>query len=193
MTTHVLDQLPLWVGGDLEAAEMAAVDRHMEGCPTCRAASEDLRASQAWTQEAMASPFGAADHARLRRAVMDRVVVESRPRPRSPRMRPSLLAAAAALLLASLTWALHQPRPATPVPVTGPAVPAPAPQDPKPAPPLPHPAFARVAPAPARAEPPTTPTGPTRIEFQTADPTIRIIWLAQAKPLPETESSTEKP
>lgn len=192
MTIHVLDQLPLWAGSDLEAAEMTAVDRHLEECPTCRAAAEDLRTSQAWLQEAMAPPFGVADHARLRRAVMDRVEVEPRPRPRPPRLRPSLLAAAA-LLLASFTWALHRPRPVALVPVAGPAVPEPAPPDPKPAPLQPHPLAIRVAPAPVRPEPPTASAGPTRIEFQTADPTIRIIWLAQAKPLPETEPSTEKP
>lgn len=197
MTSHVLDLLPLWAGDDLGTAEMAAVDRHLEGCPACRAAAEDLRASRAWLREAMAAPFGVADHARLRRALMDRVAAEPRPRPLSPRMRISLLAAAA-LLLASLTWALRQPQPTAPV--AGPAVPEPALPGSKPALPQPHPLAARATPAPARRtpasareEPPSPPATPARIEFQTADPNIRIIWLAQAKPLPETEPSTEHP
>jgi hypothetical protein len=36
------------------------------------------------------------------------------------------------------------------------------------------------------------PEAPTRIEFQTADPTIRIIWLARATPLPEANPSTQE-
>ena len=51
-------------------------------------------------------------------------------------------------------------------------------------------------PAPRRiqeAEPPAQ-DPPTRIEFQTADPNIRIIWLAQAKPLPDaTHPLSEEP
>jgi hypothetical protein len=34
--------------------------------------------------------------------------------------------------------------------------------------------------------------GPARIEFQTADPTIRIIWLTQTRSLPETHPSLEE-
>ncbi|MBK8790199.1 MAG: zf-HC2 domain-containing protein [Holophagaceae bacterium] len=193
MTLHVLHQLPLWVEGDLDAADMAAVDRHLAQCPDCRSAAEGLRASQIQLREAMVSPFGTADRERLRRQVMAQVRAEAAAKPvRRLMPRSALLAAcAASLLLAIFLW---RQGPAVEVPQ-----PTPAPSAPQ-QPPQPPPALAlqqdRTPPttrgpaASPREAPP--PASPTRIEFQTADPTIRIIWLAQSNPLPDATPSLEE-
>lgn len=195
MTTHVLDQLPLWVEGDLSPEAAAAVDRHLAGCPACREAADRLRQSQAWLREALASPFDAADQDQLRQTVMERIRTEPLPgAARRAALTPALLAAAAVLVVAVLTWNRPQGK-AAPNPVAGsapgsatgtPEVPAPA----QPLPPrlqLARAAHAQAQPQ-ARLRPDSAPLPrgePARIEFQTADPTIRIIWLAQATPLPD--------
>ncbi|HEX4846168.1 MAG TPA: zf-HC2 domain-containing protein, partial [Geothrix sp.] len=171
MTIHVLDQLPLWVEGDLATAEMAAVDRHLGDCPACRAAADRLRTSQAWLREALAPPFDAGDHESLRHRVMDQIRAERRPSERRLRTRPALLAACAAILLvATLTWRQERPAPGPPAPMAAlKSNPEPAPE----APSLARAEPARIAPRSARppmavAPADTPPEAPARIEFQTA-------------------------
>jgi len=194
MTRHVLDQLPLWVEGDLDPTGMATVDRHLNLCPDCRYAAMGLRASQDQLREALASPFTTADRERLRGRVMAQILAEGSTKPtRRLIPRSALLAAAAAsLLLAGLLW---RPGPAAVVPEPGPVPTAPqaSPQQPPPtmaAQRSPLPLRIRGSAGSPQEAPP--PTGLARIEFQTADPTIRIIWLAQSKPLPDTTPSTEE-
>jgi len=203
MTPHVLHQLPLWVEGDLDAADMAAVDRHLAQCPECRAAAEDLRASQDLLREAMASPFETADRERLRGQVMAQVRAEAAAKPaRRLIPRSALLAAcAASLLLTVFVWRrghevveggtpqlMPPPLPEAVLPSSPPDLPSNTVR--RQAASLPHP---RGRPAPRQDLEPASQGEPARIEFQTADPNIRIIWLAQAKPLPETDPFPEKP
>lgn len=193
MTLHVLHQLPLWVEGDLDAADMAVVDHHLDQCPDCRSAAENLRASQIQLREAMVSPFEASDRERLRRQVMVQVRAETTAKPvRRLLPRFALLAACAASLL--LTVFLWRRNPAVIV-----QHPAAVPNTPR-QPPQPPPAVSVRLDSPSHhtlgtlaplREPPS-PLGPTRIEFQTADPTIRIIWLAQSNPLPDATPSLEE-
>jgi len=193
MTPHVLPQLPLWVDGDLDAASLAAVEHHLVQCPDCREAAESLRASQNLLREAMVPPFGVSDRERLRRQVMAQVRAETPAKPvRRLLPRAALLAACAASLL--LTVFLWRRNPAVIVqhPAAVPNTPR-HPQQPPPAvavrqdSPLHHTLGSL---APLREAPP--PLGPARIEFQTADPTIRIIWLAQSKPLSDTTPPSEE-
>jgi hypothetical protein len=188
MTRHVLDRLPLWIVGDLEDTEMAAVDRHLAQCPGCRAEAERLSCSQGWLREVMASPFGAPDGDRLRRQVMAQIRAEAGAKPTHrlcPRSAVLLAACAASLLLGIFLWR------------QGPVVPVPLPAC---VPKLPRPPLQPMPSTTARRQDPRSPhprrpatisgedppqVGPARIEFQTADPTIRIIWLAQATPLPD--------
>lgn len=185
MTSHVLDQLPLWVEGDLAPADQAAVEAHLTACPACRAEADRIQTTQAWLREALAPPFGPKDHAALQAAVLVRLAVRE-PAPPLPSRRPALLAGlAAALALVAVARLLSPRAPGTPERPAG-APPAAAPSPP--VQPVRAPTEAR-APSPPRARPQPaapTPDAPARIEFQTADPTIRIIWLAQAKPLPDT-------
>ena len=187
-TPHVLDLLPQWVEGDLSSLDRAHVQAHLALCPSCRVEADHFSTSQAWLREALATPFEAADRDRLRRSVMDQIRAESAPDFHgSFRPRPAILAAcAAALLVATLTWrqerpsVMPHPEPQTTAPTT--ATPARA------EPPLhsTHRNTARAAPHPTRESTPAAQNGPSRIEFRTSDPTVRIIWLARATPLPDT-------
>ncbi len=40
----ILDRLPDWVANRLDPVETASIERHLEGCPDCRAEAELLRA-----------------------------------------------------------------------------------------------------------------------------------------------------
>ncbi|WP_026852924.1 anti-sigma factor family protein [Geothrix fermentans] len=195
MTLHVLDQLPLWVEGDLSAADLAAVEHHLAKCPACHAVAERLRTSQVWLREAMQPPFVPIDHEHLRHAVMAQIRTEAAAKPvhRLAAIRPTLLAACvASLLIATLIWRQEHATVSLPPLGVPSALPAGSATQTAPVvtPPMARQDLARVAPlkAPLRRpeEPVSSPIeGPARIEFQTANPNIRIIWLAQAKPLPE--------
>lgn len=194
MTIHVLDQLPLWVEGDLSGLDTETVQAHLDLCGSCRAAAEQLRTSQAWLREALVPPFAPIDHENLRRAVIVQIRMEAAAQPVRRLARPALLAAcAASLLVGTLVW--RQEHAAVTLPPLGTPSALPAEPATQAAPAIPPPMVrqgaARVArlkvPLRKSEEPASPPVeGPVRIEFQTADPNVRIIWLAQAKPLPET-------
>lgn len=201
MTVHVLDQLPLWVVGDLSAADLAQIEGHLAECPACAAAAEGLHTSQAWLREALAPPFVPIDHENLRHAIMAQIRTEAAAKAvHRLAIRPALLAAcAASLLIATLIWRRDRPAvasaPGIPasmatlrpgVEPTQEASPRLARHDPARV--LLPPTRPRTAVAPADSPP----EGPARIEFQTADPTIRIIWLARATPLPDTNPSLQE-
>ena len=194
---HVLDRLPFWIAGDLDAPETEAVQAHLNQCLDCRAAADGMREGRAWLREALEPPFDATDHARLRGAILAQICHAEPPR-RTSRLTPRaaiLVTTAAALVVLALTHPLRHLQPVPPLPAPPPptgtgisalqAASGTAPSRPGP------PRLVR-----ARAAPRQTPdeaTGPTRIEFQTSDPTIHIIWLAQATPRPEPDLSQEEP
>jgi hypothetical protein len=200
MTTgHVLEQLPLWVERDLDPQDTEAIEIHLAHCPACRVEAERLRTSQAWLREALGSPFEASDQVQLRRAVMAQIRSEPPRRPvRRLTSRPAFLAACAATLLVAVGLLLRlEPPGRTLPPVAGPSTAAPPPAQPGPPRPLAVRTQAHAAPNPGALRPPAAPSppdreAPARIEFQTADPTIRIIWLAKAKPQPTTNPSLEE-
>ncbi|HJV49090.1 MAG TPA: hypothetical protein VJ549_07430, partial [Geothrix sp.] len=183
------------------AADLALLEGHLAECPTCQAAAESLRTSQAWLREALAPPFVPIDHENLRLAVITQLRTEAAAKPvRRLATRPALLAACAvSLLIATLVWR-RGPREAVqlfglegpPAPKTMAVAPPPdaqpshAPREtPRLAQPSPRMALTQKAGSPPPAE-------PARIEFQTADPNIRIIWLARATPLPDTNPSLQE-
>lgn len=173
MSTHVLDLLPLWVEGDLPTGEALQVEAHLSGCETCRAAAEALRSSQAWLKEAPGAPFEAADHARFRGEVMASLRQATRKR-RAFRLRAALAVAAAALcaLLGTLrSRGRTADLPAPTVARTGPTSPVLPPQ-PAQGERTRHPSARRRPEAPVRPLPALA-----RIDLQTSNPQIRIIWL----------------
>lgn len=204
-TAHVLEELPLWVGGDLAEREAAAVRAHLGHCSVCFKAAEALRESRAWIQEADAPPFTFEERRRLRLDVMARLQADPPRKGRGampfPGLRPLLLGAAALGLFLAVkglprspsdrrnqvaVQALPQFQPARsgPVPASSAA-------------PIPHPRTARAR-APVKPAEDSAPSEAplSRIEFQTSNPQIRIIWLAraegaQAEPHPSPDHATD--
>ena len=192
-TPHVLNQLPLWIEGDLSEAEARPVSDHLESCPSCRACAEALRESQTWLKDVPPLPFEDPDFAQVRRRVLEQLATDSTAPARIKRApqtlwRPLLVAAASLLfILLASRGNLQKPQPviALPPPPSQAPEPPPTPSlppvpttprvthgpSPNPGPiPLPRPSQG----AEPLKEPPTT---AIRIELQTPNPNIRIIWL----------------
>jgi hypothetical protein len=142
-----------------------------------------LLESQAWLRGAPSAPFTGEDQLAFRRDVMARIQAEGRaPRSlRQPFPWKMALLAAAGLLVAWLSQGLrHRPGKEAAPPVRE-AVLTPAELPPKPAP------ATAVGALPTRhLNPRATPAAlpesgePARIELQTDNPNVRIIWLARA-------------
>jgi anti-sigma factor RsiW len=164
-TVHVQNAL---LQGDLDASESAAVRAHLAECGKCRALDAALRESQAWLREDSEPPFSPEERLQLRRDVMARI----QPRRPTRNLRPLLLLAAAlGLLWVGRRWVHQESVPSLPPPVQAqilPAANAPVPQ--------PRPTHPRRVASPERPSVPDTTLA--RIELQTEDPNIRIIWLA---------------
>lgn len=193
-------RIALWVGGDLEPARAAAVERHLEGCAGCRDRAETMRRSLAALRALDARACEGLDGVRLRPLA-----------PRVGRRRrlaaPLAVATAvtAAVLVSAVVVALldRRPSPARPEPVRVARLSAPAARPAEPVlrrpgtggprvvpPPLPSPAVvapegvAAVAPgldrtpesAPAAAQ-----AASYTIKVLTEDPDIVIYWVVDPK------------
>ena len=191
MTLHPApEQLALWAGGDLPVALRPQVERHLEACGACREAVQELRASVAWLQAS--PPDVQEDLLELRQAVMARIRTEGPSVRRAlPRVHwagwalPTLILAAASLILVVAHPFRGNPAPASMKIPVGPA--ERSWQEPPPAPgrvPGSHPPRALATP-PRRPEPspwlPPASAPVARIELQTPNPNIRVIWLAPAR------------
>ena len=196
--------LPLFVGDDLAPREADALRAHLAGCPSCAAQAADFAESRAWLQSLQAPESDARQLDDLRSAVLGAIRAE-RPRAgwfdrwRAPHWA---LFAAGLLLLAGLAWLMRgaglQPAPTK---KEDSALRNPAPDE-KEAIALGNPAQTRkhfragTKPAPRRQpRPSATPTDLAaadgemlRIEMQTEDPNIRIIWFA---PKPGASTNTK--
>jgi len=186
--------LALESGGDLPGARDRALASHLEVCRRCRAFSEELALAVAWMRSAAEPVISEADYAAMRREVWRRI--ESGRGARSSSFGAGRLVLAAAGLLAavlSLFLLARKSPQESPVASARPAV-----VEPPPAPPNPTVSSAGPAPSPAHAaEPvrvavsrpprsarrrPVAPAGDSaveRIEFRTANPNVRIIWLVR--------------
>ena len=180
--------LPLLAGEDLEPDARRRAAAHLERCPRCRAVERDLTEARRWLQSATSPPLTENVYAALRRDVW-RQIEARRLAPERVSAGPGRLVLAGggilAAALAALLIARRGPEPlrhdtASPVPsriaetfpkASWPAVESPA-----------HPAVAPpVAASRARSEPssPQLESGAVRIEFRTANPNVRIIWLVR--------------
>ena len=199
-TPHNLEQLPLWVEGDLSEGEASSVQAHLAQCSTCRKTVEAIRASQAWLKKDEPSPFTLGDRQELRREVMARIQADHLKRTPAGRVflktRPLLLLAVAFGLFFAVTGL--QRRQQKPAVLVAEQVPPPPVSAPVPAPP----SFTRRAPVRATPAPRTairseamvaSESALSRIEIQTGNPQIRIIWLARAEPTPAApDPSTDR-
>lgn len=91
---HVTDRLPRWLGAEMDAAERASVEAHLDACPACREEADALDA--VWRELAAAEPQAAT--ASVWPAVRGRTVAGSGGWffGRRPLARAALAAAAAA-------------------------------------------------------------------------------------------------
>jgi len=189
MTCRKMDKaLPLFVGRDLDPARMKEVAEHLAACDRCRGLHAELAAGRAFLEASPAAPLSEADDAALRRAVWSRIETGAgRP---APGAAGRLILASAGLLAAALAAILvvharpestRAPGRSGGAPREEPAVAAlPAPVREEPSAPLA--AATSVGDMPRKAIRPAG-RGPEsrvdRIEFQTANPDVRIIWLVK--------------
>jgi hypothetical protein len=198
--------IPLYVEGDLAARESRTVGLHLGSCRTCAAAEREYQESQRWLRSYQPPDFGDAFFQELNRTVLGDIKTS-----RSASWlqgvvwgwsrHPSLAAALVVLVLVVLGAMLlagkstrRDDRPEriakdTQPEVTQPAGPAELPH--KPLGPSvvrqgPRPRPRQVAASRRRPEAHRAESGATliRIEFQTSDPDIRIIWV---NPTTDTE------
>lgn len=211
--------LPLHAGDDLSPRESAGVEAHVEACATCAAALEELRAVRAAFRDVPAPRFGSEFHADVRRAVRSRLVDERRDPSFPQRLQAVFEAswavpiAATVVVLAFALWAAVAFRRPAEAPVASAPTPRRESPDARPAArPIaapPHVASVASPPAtsrrfvPARRAPRDLPAGAAmpgpalaRIEIQTPNPNVRIIWLANRPPTdaptPEEPTSFEE-
>jgi hypothetical protein len=72
----VAGSLPLYVGHDLDAGRARDVSEHLARCERCRALEAGLRESRAWLESAPPPPLDESDHSAVRRGVWQRIEAE---------------------------------------------------------------------------------------------------------------------
>jgi hypothetical protein len=200
--SEVTERLALYVGDDLDRRTTRRVAEHLRGCTACFEAAAAYREAVQFVREASEPAFEAEFFEGIRRDVL--VEIRRSPSPvRTP--RPAwVMPVAASLAVAALSFAIAarsgflggpavdraevstEAAPnASPERVdTPPSTPAPDPGPGRGAPPR-HRAPRRIPPAPrgriesehvAKSTPVST-DDMLRIEYQTSDPNIRIIWF----------------
>lgn len=201
-------KLPLFVGDDLEAAARRPVAAHLETCDVCRAIEQELAASRQWLESVSATPFSESDYATMRQAVWRRI--EGRGLEAGTGGFRRLAVAATGILAAVIAavFLLHAPVEAPRAPVRAraavteePAVAAaPARAEEKSIPdiggtPSVKTVRSRQPHLATRAARPDAESSVARIEFQTANPHVRIIWLVnkgEAAPATRPASRNEE-
>jgi len=103
--THVIEKLPLWIGGDLTEQESLSVQAHLEICPACRAEASAYREAMFCLRMPPEPPFTEEERSAMRLEVMAEVRRRGAPKP--TRAMPLLLAAAASIPVAMLFHALY--------------------------------------------------------------------------------------
>jgi len=189
--SKVAKALPLSVGHDLEEGRSREISAHLEWCGSCRALEAGLRESRAWLEAAPRPPLDEADYSAVRRGVWQRIEAqEGESRRRHPRADRLVLAGGllAAALLAVFLSVRRRPeavetaqRRLAASPVAVPAAGAVAAAEDHSEPPV-SVASEAIASAPrARVRRAATAGGQSvvKIEFQTANPDVRIIWLVK--------------
>ena len=180
------ERIALYMGGDLEAVEAVAVERHLAECAGCQLFASGMRESLALLHDAHAQEPGEAAYA----AVRARVLGELERRP-ARRWIFGLAVTAVAAALIGLVWM----RPAKQVTVARHESPAPAQAvAPRPAPapmiaaqpavvPVVRRARHRRAPvsAPAPVVRAAAPAKPLVVKMVTDDPDVVIYWITDTR------------
>ena len=180
--------LPLFVGRDLGPARLSEIAAHLQACERCRGLHAELAAGRAFLEASSAPPLSQDDYAALRRAVWRRIETgaDNAAGGHSGRL---ILASAGILAVAFSAILVLRARPeltrapgrtaAAPRAETAvAALPAATGEEPisPPAPATFGPGGLGKAVRPAGRGPESS---VVRIEFQTANPDVRIIWLVK--------------
>lgn len=208
--------LALHVEGDLGADASRAVEAHMAECPGCRAEAAAYKRSQSFLREDGPAPFDERDYAEIRRAVREQLAEKAS---RSTIVRrvtgfflegkrgtPALAAAACLLLVAAIALRPFQKHTQEPPRAAAAQALFPSKQIPLRSPEL-SPVVrtseaqalfpseqktsitvARKPPLLARA---AIASAVSRIELQTENPNVRIIWLVGSQPARPHELETD--
>ncbi|MFN0083971.1 MAG: anti-sigma factor family protein [Blastocatellia bacterium] len=189
--------IPLFAGGDLPSLEAGALRAHLAGCPRCAAMAAEFTDCREWFQSLRTPAFDERALEDMRGAVLG-AINDDAPRDawRRRRLRPRLLLLAASLLLFAGLGLLARHFATKPAPdltneTRREARPAPSPATRGEAPPAQRVARPRraaprapMAPSPVQTDlasaDSTDKPRTLRIEMQTEDPNIRIIWFAPA-------------
>lgn len=180
--------LPLFVGRDLGPARMSEIAAHLQACERCRSLQGELAAGRAFLEASPAPPLSQTDYDTLRRAVWRRIETGAG-RPAGGRAARLILASAGILAVALAATLVLRARLELPRAPDGaaaapreeaavaalPAAPSGEPASPA-APATFGPEHGRKAVRPAGRSPEPS---VVRIEFQTANPDVRIIWLVK--------------
>jgi len=180
--------LPLFVGRDLDPSRMASVAAHLAECERCRSLRVELASSRAWLEASPAPPIAQADYATMRRAVWRRIETGAG-KTASGHAGRLVLASAGILAVGFAAILLLRARPEIsraasgtgPVPraeTTAVAAPPAKPLQEPSLPPAPI-NVARHRRVPVRPARPGVESSVVRIEFQTANLEVRIIWLVK--------------
>lgn len=205
---HVTEKLALWAGGDLPEGEMLSIKAHLDSCLACKAEADAYTGATSWLQTPSELPFSHAERANIRNEVMAEIRKSNKSNAR--RVMPWLMAAASTLAAMLLYSAYNENRNTGPSARIAQTASHPSPQTASPAPlqngnykqdyeqiheqsapSQAQPPIKNAANTPAKRRAPgyyakSQPNSPeressiTRIEFQTANPNIRIIWFVQA-------------
>lgn len=188
--------LALREDGGLSPREARRLAEHLEGCGRCRALRRELAQGRRWIESAPPPPLAEEDFAAVRRGVWRVIEARGLDSRRSAFVARALGVAAAGLAAAALgvIWlareapepALERVAPPTATPLTT-ALPEPSSAGKSARLAVPPAASSSVSPARAarvvraarrRAVPAGEPAF-SRIEFRTANPNVRVIWLVE--------------
>lgn len=186
-------QMAAFAGDDLDGPDRAQMAAHVRDCGACAALAEGYRASVELARESSAPDFDEAYYTSIRAAVLAEIATEPRP---APWRQLAVAAAIATLVVATLLAAVvlsTRPTPRGEPIVVSPEAPPTVEEPETPVPAQPEVVRneaprkrslsqrKRPAPRPAKAAPMDT-ADMLRIEYQTADPNIRVIWFVPREP-----------
>jgi anti-sigma factor RsiW len=195
---RVLKALPLFVGRDLEEVPAREVAAHLEACLACRAVEAELHESRAWLRAAGEAPFDEADYAAVRRGAWRQIEERTQPREKGLGISALVFSGIASLCVVVGAHLVSGPRAGDPAASARKAAESLAGAAPKPVEP------AAVAAVMSRLPPPRRRAAPERhrqsarateivkIEFRTANPDVRIIWLVKEGGIPPGRLSTSR-
>ena len=180
---RVQQLLPDYAGHDLDAGDKAMVVAHLPECAACSGLADEFLRSRQLLHRLEPAPFDEKAYAEIRSRVLEKISRKPVASPFLPRLAWGLAAVVFVAVLLGSRFIDHRGEP-RPIAAKIPEVITPPP--PAAAPPAPPSVIAERR-EPPRAQKRRRPAAPpvqaalvkVRMEIQTSDPNIRIIWFTQ--------------